>query len=70
MDVKRAKKILPSIFTKEFNQYGQRKSAVDFKARIFLPRNEIRGMIARSYLYMSDKYKINLSNQEKKLMMA
>ncbi|WP_442899737.1 endonuclease [Gilliamella sp. App2-1] len=43
---------------------------MDFKARIFLPRNEIRGMIARSYLYMSDKYKINLSNQEKKLMMA
>ncbi|MWN30856.1 endonuclease [Gilliamella sp. Pra-s60] len=59
-----------SQFTKEFNQYGQCKSAVDFKARIFQPRNEIRGMIARTYLYMSDKYKINLSNQEKKLMMA
>ncbi|MWP62918.1 endonuclease [Gilliamella sp. Pas-s25] len=59
-----------SLFTKEFNQYRQFKSAMDFKAHVFQPRNENRGMIARAYLYMSDKYKINLSNQEKKLMMA
>jgi deoxyribonuclease I len=51
-----------SLFTKAFNQYGKCKSAVDFKARIFQPHDEIRGMIARTYLYMSDKYKINLSN--------
>jgi endonuclease I len=59
-----------SLFTKVFNQYEKCKSAVDFKACIFQPRDEIRGMIARTYLYMSDKYKINLSNQEKKLIMA
>nr|WP_255309223.1 endonuclease [Gilliamella apicola] len=59
-----------SLFTKAFNQYGKCKSAVDFKACIFQPRDEIRGMIARTYLYMSDKYKTNLSNQEKKLIMA
>lgn len=59
-----------SQFTNQFNQYGQCQSAVDFKARKFQPRDEIRGIIARTYLYMSDKYKINLSNQEEKLMTA
>ncbi|NUF49847.1 hypothetical protein GYY69_08025 [Gilliamella sp. ESL0250] len=58
-----------SLSTKEFNQYGKCKNAVDFKACIFQPRDEIREMITRTYLYMSDKYKINLSNQEKKQMM-
>ncbi|MFQ0971660.1 endonuclease [Gilliamella sp. BG1] len=59
-----------SQFTDKFNQYGQCKTTVDFKERKFQPRDEIRGMIARTYLYMSDKYKINLSNQEEKLMTA
>ncbi|OCG44879.1 deoxyribonuclease [Gilliamella sp. Choc5-1] len=59
-----------SQFTKEFNQYGSCKTAVDFKTRKFQPREKIRGKIARTYLYMSDKYKINLSDQEKKLMAA
>ncbi|MFQ0995777.1 endonuclease, partial [Gilliamella sp. BG2] len=59
-----------SLFTDMFDQYGQCKTAVDFKERKFQPRDEIRGMIARTYLYMSDKYKINLSNQEEKLMTA
>lgn len=59
-----------SQFTDKFNQYGQCKTAVDFKERKFQPRDEIRGIIARTYLYMSDKYKINLSNQEEKLMTA
>ncbi|WP_085165762.1 endonuclease [Gilliamella bombi] len=59
-----------SLFTDMFDQYGQCKTAVDFKERKFQPRDEIRGIIARTYLYMSDKYKINLSNQEEKLMAA
>jgi deoxyribonuclease I len=59
-----------SQFTNTFEQYGQCKTAVDFKERKFQPRDEIRGVIARTYLYMSDKYKINLSNQEEKLMAA
>jgi endonuclease I len=57
-----------SQFTNTFNQYGQCKTAVDFKARKFQPREEIRGVIARTYLYMSNKYKINLSNSERQLM--
>lgn len=59
-----------SQFTKEFFQYGLCKSAVDFKGRRFQPREEIRGVIARTYFYMSDKYKINLSSSDYKLMTA
>ena len=59
-----------SQFTKEFTQYGQCQSAVDFKERKFQPRDEIRGMIARTYFYMQDKYNINLSNSDHKLMTA
>lgn len=57
-----------SLFTKTFNQYGQCQSAVNFKNRVFQPREEVRGIIARTYFYMSAKYKINLSDQNKRLM--
>ena len=59
-----------SQFTKTFNQYGQFQTAVDFKQRQFQPREEIRGVIARTYFYMQDKYNINLSDSESKLMTA
>ena len=50
--------------------YGNCEFEVNFKDRRAYPRKEIRGDIARIYLYMSDKYNINLSNQERKLMEA
>lgn len=59
-----------SQFTQIYNQYGLCKIAVDFKARKFQPRGEIKGTIARTYFYMSDKYHINLSDSEYKLMEA
>ncbi|MDF7671300.1 endonuclease [Orbaceae bacterium ESL0721] len=59
-----------SEFTQVFNQYGQCKAAVDFKDRKFQPRDEIKGIIARTYFYMSEKYNINLSKQDKQLMIA
>ncbi|WP_141670882.1 endonuclease [Gilliamella sp. wkB178] len=59
-----------SQFTNEFTQYGQCKTTIDFKDRKFRPRKEIRGVIARTYFYMSDKYNINLSKSELKLMQA
>ena len=59
-----------SQFTKEFTQYGQCQTAVDFKERKFQPRDEIRGMIARTYFYMRDTYNINLSDSDHKLMTA
>ena len=59
-----------SLFTKKFTQYGKCQTAVDFKLRQFQPRDEIRGIIARTYFYMSDKYHITLSKQNKQLMLA
>ncbi|GGZ93952.1 deoxyribonuclease [Ignatzschineria ureiclastica] len=57
-------------FTKTFNQYGQCQFATDFKNRQVQPRNEIKGMIARTYLYMADRYGLNLSKNEERLMSA
>lgn len=55
-------------FTKNFNQYGQCQFAVDFKGRQVQPRNEIKGVIARTYLYMTGRYELNISSREMKLM--
>ena len=59
-----------SQFTKKFSQYGQCKVATDFKSRKFQPREDSYGTIARTYLYMSYKYGINLSKQDRQLMVA
>ena len=40
------------------HQYGQCQTVVDFKARKVMPRAAIRGMIARTYFYMADRYKL------------
>lgn len=50
--------------------YGLCDSEVDFKARRFEPPANVRGDIARIYFYMSDKYKIRLSAQQRKLFNA
>ena len=47
-----------------------KKGVVDFQTRKFQPREEVRGVIARTYFYMRDKYNINLSDSENKLMIA
>ena len=49
-------------------QYGQCRFEVDFKAKRAYPREDVRGDIARIYFYMSDKYNINLSKSERKMM--
>ena len=51
-------------------QYGQCPMVVDFKARKAQPPAHSRGAIARTYLYMSDRYSFNLSKAQKKLMAA
>lgn len=53
-----------------FNQYGKCRFYVDFKNKRAYPRDEIRGDIARAYLYMSKTYNIPLSPQERNLMEA
>ena len=54
---------LPSI-----GQYGKCEFEVDFQGKRAYPRAEIRGDIARIYFYMSEKYNIRLSKQERKMM--
>lgn len=51
-------------------QYGQCPMIVDFKARKVQPPKESRGPIARTYLYMSDRYDFNLSKSQNRLMEA
>lgn len=59
-----------SLFTNKFEQYGQCQMAIDFKERKVQPREQIRGVIARTYLYMEKQYGIKLSKQDKQLMDA
>lgn len=49
------------------DQYGACPMVVDFKARVAMPRKQIRGMIARTYLYMSDRYNLRLSKNNRRL---
>ena len=51
-------------------QYGACPMVVDFKARKAMPRTRVRGMIARTYFYMSQRYGLRLSRQERKLYEA
>lgn len=53
---------------KQQDMYGQCQTVVDFKARKIQPRAEVRGRVARIYFYMSERYGIMLSNQDKKLL--
>jgi len=54
----------------KIGQYGQCNFEVDFEADRAYVRPEIRGDIARIYFYMSEKYNINLSKQERQMMEA
>lgn len=51
-------------------QYGSCLTQVDFKARKVMPRPSIRGMIARTYFYMSKRYDLHLSRQDRQLFEA
>jgi len=51
-------------------QYGACPMVVDFKAKVAMPRKRVRGMIARTYLYMSQRYQLRLSRQDRRLYEA
>ncbi|MDX3775259.1 endonuclease [Chromatiaceae bacterium AAb-1] len=51
-------------------QYGQCNVQVDFKGRVVEPRDQIKGMIARIYFYMHDRYDLSMSRQQQQLLMA
>ena len=48
-------------------QYGACQFEVDFKSRVAEPDDSVKGEIARVYLYMTDRYQIRLSEQQRKL---
>ncbi|SEI85416.1 deoxyribonuclease-1 [Azotobacter beijerinckii] len=52
------------------DQYGQCRMVVDFQARKAMPREEVRGAVARTYLYMHDRYKLRMAKQDRQLYEA
>lgn len=52
------------------SHYGQCQSRVDFKNRIFEPRNEVKGQVARVMFYMYDRYNLKMSKQQQQLLIA
>ncbi|KLU16706.1 MULTISPECIES: endonuclease [Xenorhabdus] len=52
------------------NMYGSCSSKVDFKSHVFEPRDRVKGMVARVYFYMHDRYNLTMSRQQQQLMMA
>lgn len=51
-------------------QYGSCQTVVDFKARKMMPKENIRGIVARITLYMYDQYGMRLSRQDQQLFDA
>lgn len=52
------------------HQHGACNVKIDFKQRVTEPRDEIKGMIARTYFYMHDRYNLRMSDQQTRLMQA
>lgn len=51
-------------------QHGACPSKIDFQDRRAEPRNEAKGMVARTYFYMADGYGLNLSRQKERILAA
>ena len=51
-------------------QHGACDFKVDFKARKAEPRDEVKGLLARVYFYMHDRYDLPMSRQQQQLYMA
>jgi len=51
-------------------QYGQCDTRIDFGTRTAEPRNEVKGLVARTSFYMFDRYNLNMSRQQQRLLMA
>lgn len=51
-------------------QYGQCKTKVDFDQRAAEPRDEVKGLVARTTFYMFDRYQLSMSRQQQQLLTA
>ena len=59
-----------SMMTGPSVSYGQCKMKVSFKDRTVEPPESVKGLVARTYMYMADKYRFNLSDKQRKLYTA
>lgn len=51
-------------------EYGRCTTKVDFVQRAAEPRDEVKGLVARTTFYMFDRYRLNMSRQQQQLLMA
>ncbi|WP_422420576.1 endonuclease [Pseudomonas sp. GZD-222] len=51
-------------------QYGQCTTKIDFEQKTAEPRDEVKGLVARTTFYMFDRYKLSMSRQQQQLLMA
>lgn len=56
--------------TNDDSQYGQCGFKVDFKNRVAEPPDSAKGLVARTYFYMADRYDLRLSSQEERILIA
>lgn len=52
------------------SQYGACTTRVDFSSKAAEPRDEVKGLVARSTFYMYDRYGMSMSRQQQQLLMA
>ncbi|MDV7210721.1 endonuclease I family protein [Azotobacter beijerinckii] len=55
------------MLTEKPSQYGACPFVIDFQQRTAMPADYSRGTIARTYLYMSQRYQLRLSRQDQRL---
>ena len=51
-------------------QYGQCTTRIDFQQKAAEPRDEVKGLVARTTFYMYDRYRLSMSSQQQRLLMA
>lgn len=51
-------------------QYGQCPFKVDFQSRVAEPPDSAKGLVARVHFYMADRYGLNLSQQQERLLIG
>nr|WP_288466199.1 endonuclease [uncultured Pseudomonas sp.] len=52
------------------SQYGQCTTKIDFSGRTAEPRDEVKGLVARTTFYMFDRYNLKMSRQQQQVLMA
>jgi len=55
------------VVKKPFVSYGQCHMKISFKQDLADPPEQVKGLVARTYLYMSSKYHVTLTNQQRLL---